>query len=416
MPRNMDILYVGKFFPQGILQTVSADTRGKAEFSNHNFEQSLIAGFAGQPNVNLRVVTVPNVYSFPHNNRKAFIHKESYRLDNGTPVRSVGYCNIAVINQWTKRHALQRAICQEINKFDGEVIYIIVNTPVLELSAAVMSAVKKTRKHIVTTVIVPDVRECLLDMESQPKSLKNKIVARLNSKNAVLTQQYDNFVFLTAAMNDYYNVSPDKFMVMEGLLDSQRVEIAMAHSHKNTPEAKEIILYTGTLKKIFGVINLVNIFEQGNFDNTELWICGMGDGAPEISERAKNNPAIKFFGAVTPEKALELQQQATILANPRSAGGDYTKYSFPSKTIEYLLAGKSVIMNRLPGIPADYDIHLFYPENESEQAWIDTLKQIMTMDATQRATHNCRAKQFIIDNKTAEAQCKRICNFIQIKH
>lgn len=414
MHNKLNILYVGKFFPHGVLQTVSEDTRGKVEFSNHNFEESLIAGFAELPNVNLRVLTVPNVYSFPHNNRKAFIHKECYSIGNRTKVRSVGFCNIAIINQWAKRYGLQRAICQEINNFDSEDVYIIVNTPVLELTAAVMSAVKKTHKNVVTTVIVPDVRECLLDMESKPKSLKNKIVAHMNKKNAALTQQYNKFVFLTAAMNDYYKVSSDRFMVMEGLLDRRRVDNAMAQNGKiESPSSKEIILYTGTLKKIFGVINLVDIFEQGNFDNTELWICGMGDGAAEISERAKSNPAIKFFGAVTPKKALELQQQATILANPRSANGEYTKYSFPSKTIEYLLAGKTVIMNRLPGIPVDYDSHLIYPDNESAQAWIVALKKIMTMDSAARATHNIHAQQFILENKTADAQCKRICNFIK---
>ena len=41
--------------------------------------------------------------------------------------------------------------------------------------------------------------------------------------------------------------------------------------------------------------------------------------------------------------------------NPRSADAEYTKYSFPSKTIEYLATGVPVVMNRLPGIPEEYE-------------------------------------------------------------
>lgn len=410
----MNVLYIGKFFPRNILKTISDDTSGKVEFSNHNFELSLISGLAHQPDINLRVLSAPSVYSYPHNNRRAFIHAEQYTADEGTPVRSIGFCNIAIINQWTKCRALAHAIKQELRKFDGDEVYIIVNTPVLELSAAVMAAIRHVDKKVVTTVVVPDVRECLLDMDGGNKGLKNKLIARMNRKNAALTQKYDKFVFLTAAMNDYYSVAPERFMVMEGLLDEKRAADAKAEIvATDSAKDKEVILYSGSLKKIFGVMNLVDVFESGHFPNTELWICGMGDSAQDIEERAKNNPAIRFFGAVTPQKALSMQQQATILANPRSAEGQYTKYSFPSKTIEYLLAGKTVIMNRLPGVPAEYDKFLTYPANESASAWVESINNILASDPAKRAERDAAGRQFILDNKTAVAQCRRICNFIK---
>lgn len=410
----MNILFIGKFFPRDILRTVVADTKGKAEFSNHNFEESLISGFAAQAGVNLRVLTAPNVYSYPHNNRKAFIHAEEYTDNNGVPVHSIGFCNAAVINQWTKPHALAKAIRQELQKLDGDEVHIIVNTPVLELSEAVMSAKRHSGKKIITTVIVPDVRECLLDMEGGAKGLKNKLVARQNRKNAALTQEYDYFVFLTAAMNDYYNVAPEKFMVMEGLFDEKRATQASAEALPEPTSAKEIILYAGSLKRIFGVIDLVEAFEAGKFPDTELWICGMGDSAEEIAARAQQNPAIRFFGSVPPPKALQLQRRATILANPRTADGDYTKYSFPSKTIEYLLAGKSVIMNRLPGVPHEYDQYLTYPEDESRRAWVEAISDIIASDPVARKTRAEAGRNFILENKTAAAQCRRICNFINV--
>ena len=50
----------------------------------------------------------------------------------------------------------------------------------------------------------------------------------------------------------------------------------------------------------------------------------------------------------------DLQTRCDVLINPRPADGEYTKYSFPSKTMEYLLSGSKVVMHRLDGIGEEY--------------------------------------------------------------
>ena len=413
----MNILFVGKFFPPKVEKTVLADTRGEAVFSDHNFEMSLLSGLAAQgTDVCVRAVTVPYVYSYPHNNRRAFIRREVYTDANGVPVYSAGFCNIVVINQFARRAAARRAILRELSKFEGDEVTVIVNTPVPELSGAVMDARRRTSKRLTTAVVVPDVRECLVDMSSDATSLKGRLVRRINRRNARLSAQYDRYIFLTAAMNDFFKADPANFMVMEGLLDEQRVQRALSAdtldtTHVNT-NAKEVILYAGTLNRIFGVTDLVDVFEKAQLPDTELWICGNGDSEDYIRHHAASNPAIRFFGMVSPDEALRLQSRATILANPRSAAGAYTRYSFPSKTIEYLLAGKTVVMNRLPGIPAEYDRYVRYPKDESAEAWADTLRAVMAEDPDTRAARDKTGRDFILSSKTARAQCARIVSFL----
>ena len=388
----MNILFVGKFFPPKVEKTVLADTRGEAVFSDHNFEMSLLSGLAAQgTDVCVRAVTVPYVYSYPHNNRRAFIRREVYTDANGVPVYSAGFCNIVVINQFARRAAARRAILRELSKFEGDEVTVIVNTPVPELSGAVMDARRRTSKRLTTAVVVPDVRECLVDMSSDATSLKGRLVRRINRRNARLSAQYDRYIFLTAAMNDFYKADPGNVMVMEGLLDEKRVRQAVIDPDASLPptSAKEIILYAGTLNRIFGVTDLVDMFEKAAFPNTELWICGNGDAEAYIRERA-----------------------ATILVNPRTAAGEYTRYSFPSKTIEYLLAGKTVVMNRLPGIPAEYDRYVRYPKDESAEAWADTLRAVMAEDPDTRAARDKAGRDFILSSKTARAQCARIVSFL----
>lgn len=405
----MNLLYIGRFYPDSILSTIIRDTKGKVGFSNHNFEMSLIRGFTQSENLNLSILTAPAVYSFPHNNRNP--QYKEYRYDiHGCPVKSIGFCNLVFLNRLSVIRNLQKAIRKEFSSFGSDEIYVIVNTPSLELSAALFSAIRHQRKRIKTALIVPDIPECLVEMQS--KSIKNIFVKLQNKITAKLTRRYDKYVFLTAAMNDFFNLPQNRFIVMEGLVGLEKEVSLMQDEMTSAIFQKEVILYTGSLKRVFGIMDLVAVFETGAFPDAELWICGSGECADEISKRAEKTPRIKFWGLVSSEEALRLQKQATILANPRSAAGRYTKYSFPSKTIEYLLAGKPVIMNRLPGVPPEYDRYLHYPDNEGTEAWVKKLQEIMALPKEDRLRQNEAARNFIKDNKTAYRQCRKILDFL----
>lgn len=405
----MNILYIGQLYPKNIAKTISENTRGKAGFSNHNFELSLINGFSEIDGVKLRVLSAPQCYSYPHNNRCAIIRKETYKNDNGVPIRSIGFINIVGVNQIFKPIVLAIAIIRDLRAFDENIINVVVNPHNLVLLEALAIARKITRKNLTTILIVPDVPACIVEMNDR-RGLKGLLVKAMNKLNAKLASTFDKYVFLTAAMNEYYKAASNKFIVMEGLMDPKRLQNTNSSESENN---KKIILYTGTLRRIFGVMNLIDAFEIGAFKNCELWICGSGECTDEIIKRSNDNPSIKFWGFINSERALKLQAQATILANPRSANGNYTKYSFPSKTIEYLLAGKVVVMNRLPGIPAEYDKYLVYPEDESILAWVKTLKAVLDMSYDERIKRGNANREFILSKKTATYQCSRIVDFLK---
>lgn len=408
-----NILFIGQFYPVKICNTIAVDTKEKAGFSNHNFEMSLIKGFSKLADVKLRALSLPLVFSYPYSNKNFYIKKERYEK-NGVSFRSVGFCNVGGINFITRIYKLKKAIAEEIKSFDGDRVNIVVNCPTLIVSYALFEVIKRIKnKQITTTLIVPDVPECVVEMNGRI-TLKEKILKKINTYNARLSKRYDNYVFLTNQMNEFFNVSENRYIVMEGLIDDDKVSHITKKSLEESNEDKEIILYTGTLREIFGVMHLVEVFEEGKFENSELWICGSGECADAIKSRAEKNNRIKFFGLVDSQKALELQTQATILVNPRSSAGNYTKYSFPSKTIEYLIAGKSVIMNKLPGIPEEYDKYIYYPEDETTYAWIKKIREVMKLNPEDRDERGSAGKSFIISQKSAKAQCKRIFNLISI--
>ena len=195
---------------------------------------------------------------------------------------------------------------------------------------------------------------------------------------------------------------------MEGIVDVD----TMDKSDVVAVDGKKVILYTGTLRKIFGVMNLVNAFQMIPDKDVELWICGSGDSKGAIEQAAAKDCRIKFWGLVDSKTALEMQHKATILVNPRTSEGEYTKYSFPSKTMEYLL-GRSVIINHLPGIPEEYYDYAYTPKNESVEAFADCIMDVLHMNQKAREDRADAGRRFIIEKKNSKMQMERVLNLIK---
>ena len=123
-------------------------------------------------------------------------------------------------------------------------------------------------------------------------------------------------------------------------------------------------MYAGALYEKYGILNMVKAFMQLKTDY-ELWLFGSGDIEMEIRHYAALDERIKFFGTVSPEDVINYELQVSLLINPRPSEGEYTKHSFPSKLMEYMLTATPVLTTLLPGIPDEYADKMFYIKDES---------------------------------------------------
>jgi len=135
----------------------------------------------------------------------------------------------------------------------------------------------------------------------------------------------------------------------------------------------------------------------------------------EIINAAEKDSRITFYGYVSKEKASELQQKATVLVNPRQNNDEFTKYSFPSKTMEYMASGKPVIMYKLDGIPAEYDEFLFYPASDSAKSLAESITNICEKTSEERFKLGERARNFVLNEKNGSKQAEKILGLIKIR-
>ena len=400
-----NVLYIGKLYPSKILATIIKDSKGKVCMSNHNFEMSLVNGLCLQGNIDLKCVIIPGVYSFPQNNKRFYTSSEHYKYKNAE-IYSVNFCNLPIIKELWSTIICAWKIIKCSHKFKGSRVDVIMNTPDNRFFNALKIAKFFVKKVFTQTVIIPDIPSMVSSM-SHHNLVKNFLLNKGNKIVMKRISNVDGLVLLTEAMMDFVS-KPVKHIVMEGIVDVDTMDV----TSEDVTTDKQIILYTGTLRKIFGVMNLVNAFQQIPNKNTELWICGSGDAKEDIKVAANRDERIKFFGLVDSKTALRMQHQATILVNPRTSEGEYTKYSFPSKTIEYLLAGKSVVINRLPGIPDEYYNYTYTPKDESVSAFATCIMDVLNMDKNLRNNRAIAGRKFIIEQKNSVVQIARIINML----
>ena len=400
-------LYIGRFYPRCLIQTLREDSRNKAGgMSNHNFEMSLINGLIRQEDISFMCLTYPCVYSYPYNNKRFYTKRESYTY-NSAHIYSIGFCNLPILKElWAiislTIQIIRYACKQKCNKID-----IIINTPNINTLSAVRLARCFTRKRLTHTVVIPDIPSMVTAM-TKTSSLKGKLINLMNRYLMRKLSNVDGLVLLTDDMMDFIANKEVPHITMEGVVDVETMAAGPIYSSLD----QEIILYTGTLLKMFGVMNLVKAFQKVDNDRVQLWLCGAGDSIDDIEVAAREDKRIRFYGLVNSQTALSLQRQATILVNPRTSEGEYTKYSFPSKTLEYLLAGKTVIINRLKGIPEEYYEYVYTPKDETVESLADCIQEVLKTDASIRHEKAEAGRNFVVNNKNSQVQVSRILDMI----
>ncbi len=247
----------------------------------------------------------------------------------------------------------------------------------------------------------------ILIVTDLPEFQRGKLLRKLNES---MFRKADGFIFLTEQMNEKINPANKPYVVLEGHSDSA-LEALPPEEKSERKTGKQIVLYSGSLMKLYGIQNLVSGFLKANIPNAELHIYGNGDYREELEAVCQQEPSIHYFGSRPNIEVVEAQQRAALLVNPRPTAPEYTKYSFPSKTMEYLASGTPTLTTRLPGIPRDYDAHLNYIDDETPEGIAAAIRTVLARPQTEREEQGQKARTFVLKEKSNLVQSKKILDF-----
>ncbi len=235
-------------------------------------------------------------------------------------------------------------------------------------------------------------------VESYHNPIK-KFYARMQLK---AIQTCDVVVGLSANMQQYVKPSQN-FILMEGGIDPEILQNyeqnREANRWKKEADGKPILVYSGLLNDVAGIGMLLDAVAK-NDKEFVLNITGRGEYAEQIQEIAKHDQRIRYLGLLEEKEYLAVLESADILINPRNMKLPENQHNFPSKIMDYLATGNTILSTKFAGYEKFADVICFC--ETSAEALSDEISRMIHEgpdDATKKQERRNFAKKFLWDEQ-----------------
>ena len=219
-----------------------------------------------------------------------------------------------------------------------------------------------------------------------------------------------DYVLLTEAMNDYIKNESKPYVILEGHSDISMKEKIPSMDKKT---AVRTVFYAGGVSRQYGLADLTEGFLMADLPDTRLEIYGPGDYVKELQQIAEKDPRVFYGGMLLNSQIVEKEMEASLLVNPRPIGEEYVKYSFPSKTMEYMSTGTPALTTVLPGMPKEYHPYVYLLEDESKEGIAKKLTEILAQSDEALFEKGMKARRFVLEEKNNVIQAKKILDMLE---
>lgn len=395
------IVFLGGIIPESQSENIERNSKVGVQHAADALQKAILLGLSQHEGVTTSVVNLPFIGSYPRADRAAFVRETTSHIYGRIRVLGAFFLNIAFLRGVSRYISSLRCLRRELAGSSPCTI-IVYSAHIPFLRAAIK--LRRERPYVRLVLVLPDFIEHMA-ATSRRQKFNNQRNAR---KFYGMLSQIDYYILLTAAMADHLKLNTDRFSIVEGI-DASLGEGDLSGS----PDGKgPIFIYTGTLAKRYGILDLLDAFSKINIPSSQLWICGDGDARAAVEESARADRRITYHGRVTRPAAIALQARAHVAVNPRRPEGEFTKFSFPSKTIEYLASGRPVVMHWLPGIPEEYRPYLIVPDTPDVAGLAASLKSVAERPLAELLVAGARGREFIQKEKSPHAQIRKIMDKI----
>lgn len=398
------ILFLSHLIPKEYDEQIELYSKSNMQDAANVLQWHLIDGLNYHLHKKMDVINLMLIGSYPQYYKKAFIRESTFDINSQNSGVNIGFCNLKYIRRYSIEKKLYVKVKQwcEQNKQSSRIIIVYSLHPII---LKVLSKIKTQDTSI--CAIVADLPN-MINLSSKTGLIRRVVQDKISSDAYGYLKNVDKFVFLTKHMSDYlHNDKP--YCIMEGI--STNLFEDFDENEMDEMDVKTIV-YTGTLHRKFGVLHLLEAFSKISCEKYRLVICGSGDSEKEIRKAAKEDSRIIFKGQCSRKDVLKLQKNATVLVNPRMNVEEFTKYSFPSKNMEYMSSGTPVVAYKLDGIPDEYDEYIVFVQDNKVESLTQVLINICELSLEERQIIGEKAKRFVLESKNEIVQTKGILELL----
>lgn len=399
MKSKLNVLYISTLCSERLISDMLNSKLGLPHLAAQKFHRLFVQGMALNTDLfNLNTLCVPE-YNKSLNGERVIIN-------NPESEAGVHYTYTPIVLLPIIKHIVTAfyLLSQIIKwRFGSNYKNNILAFDVLNINTSFVAIITSKLFRMQSVGIVTDIPNMLLVLKSKVR-FEDKLLCRIDN---MLLNATDRYIFLTEAMNSVVNKKRKPYCIIEGFSDSRLLSVTKIAETKNFTK---VVHYSGGLYEKFGVKFLIDAFMLIDKADIKLHLFGDGDLINYINKCKEEDPRIVFFGYKDNNIVLDNQHMSFVLVNPRFTHEEYTKYSFPSKTIEYMSSGIPLLTTKLPGIPPEYFGFVYLFEKESVEGYCNSLKNVLEKSKDEMINFGKKAKKFVLENKSNKIQSQKFYN------
>lgn len=397
----MKILYIGTVSENSEYERIVKKSRVKPSVAPQAFETAFVKGCfdAGVSSECIDFLSFPMIASFPGSGIIGWGARKQKLFDTYdlTWIPTINLQGIKLLSQSvSSKLNIEKWLRSNIEEKDKCVLMYSLYQPIAK---NVVNLCKKY--NCKCFAFVPDLPK---HMYYAQKGFKAHFAESYVKKALEIQGCFDGYIYLTDAMK--YEIAPSKpYIIVEGIADTAGCK-EMRHTRKDN-----VIMYAGAISERYGLNNLLQAFSaiEGDY---ELHIYGYGDFVESLNKFVEKDKRIKYFGRQPRDKIINKEKEAALLVNVRDPKDDFTRYSFPSKTIEYMISGTPLLTTRLEGIPEEYFGYCLSISDNDVVSIKTAVENFFKMPNSNRIEIGTNANDFITSQKNHTIQAKKILSFI----
>ncbi len=408
----MNIIFVSGLYRNDIQSEINKKSKKMPYFAANTHQWALVNGLEMVNPGRVRILNAMHLKSYP-SYEDVYIKGGEWTHNDKISNEDVGYLNIFGLKHFWKTINLYLKLKRMLNDYPDEKVVVItygIHTPFL--LAAYLNLKRIKNSSVKWCSIIPEIP--LHYIGSKERGPIYNFLKGIDWKISLnLTRKSDMFQVLTEEMVSLMKIQDKPYILIEGIFDkNQHIKSKTEQLEEMKKNNNKIVLYTGTTSKRFGILELIETFTNIQDPNYRLVICGTGSGDEDIKKYIEFDQRIIWKGFLPRESILKMQEEADVLVNPRMPDHEFTKYSFPSKTMEYLYSGTPVLMHKLQGIPDEYDRYINWFENTNYEDMAQQIVEIASWTDVQKKAYKEKVQKFIEINKSVDNQGKRFYEFL----
>lgn len=396
---TVEILYISTYMDEVTLNSINSKTKEgfSPSVASIKYAKLIRNGLVDNATGSVKNLYLPIIAPFPQSSVKFFL---SRKVENG---RYIPFFNFTIIKQ----------ACISIFVFLYTLIWIIRKPNKKKI--VLMSSIQLPFLfgvfilkifNIKICSFVPDIPQYQFSYSDEKYWLKKILIPLYIQLVNKLIFCINFFVLITKHQKKFFPQKP--FIIVEGFVDK---EICVDSNLLSQSETFNI-MYAGALFEKYGIKMLIDAFMLINNTNCRLWLFGGGDMVEYIKLCAVKDDRIIFYGNCTNEEVMAFERKATLLVNPRFSNNEFTRYSFPSKLMEYMSSGTPVLTTRLSGIPDDYHDKMLYLDDETVLGIKEKILYCISLDPHFLINFGKEAQRYVFEKKNNITQISYILNWI----